>query len=114
MVFEELKKDLMQADADVRSYFQHSEKYVELKIFQVFMKSVVSLGQTLVVGAIVFLAVLLLSFAIAFGLGQLLQNTFHGFLIVGGFFVLLGLLCYVFRNKLNGPLLKMFSNYYFD
>ncbi|AKA34224.1 hypothetical protein [Flagellimonas lutaonensis] len=114
MAFEELKSDLMEAEADMRSYLKHSEEYIELKIFQVFMKSVASLAQTLLVGATVFLALLLLSFAAAFGLGQLLQNTFHGFLMVGGFYVLVALLCYLFRNRLNGPLLRRFSEFYFD
>lgn len=114
MALEELKKGLTEAEADVRSYLQHSEAYLELKIFQVFMKSVASLAQTLLIGAVLFLALFILSFAIAFGLGQLMDNTFHGFLIVAGFYVLASLLCYRFRNWLNAPLLKRFSDFYFD
>ena len=114
MALEELKKDLTEAEADVRSYLRHSEAYLELKIFQIFMKSVASLAQTLFVGAVVFLALFIGSFAIAFGLGQLLDNTFHGFAIVAGFYVIASILCYRYKHRLNAPLLKRFSEFYFD
>ncbi len=114
MAFEKLKKDLMEADADVRSYLDNSEEYLKLKVFKILMRSITAGAQVLLVGAIALLALFLLSFAASFGIGQWLDNTFYGFLIVGGFYVIVGIVCYLLRHRLNGPLLRRFSFYYFD
>ncbi|MGB5556056.1 MAG: hypothetical protein WBM83_15475 [Flavobacteriaceae bacterium] len=114
MAFEDLKEDLIDADADMRSYLENSEEYLKLKVFKVFMRSITAAAQALLVGAVMLLALVLLSLAAALGIGQLLDNTFQGFLIVGAFYVLLGILCYAFRDRLNRPLLRKFSEYYFD
>ena len=52
MAFEELKMDLKEADADLRSYLEHSEEHLKLKVFKVFMVSVTSAAQALLIGAI--------------------------------------------------------------
>lgn len=43
-------------------------------------------------------ALIILSFGAAFWLGKELNNTGHGFFIVGGFYALIGILVYVFRR----------------
>lgn len=104
----------MEVDTDVRSYLENSEEYIKLKVFKVSMRTITAAAQLLLVGAISLLALLLLSLAASFGIGQVLGSTSKGFLIVGLFYVLLGIICYVLRNKLNRPLLRKFSKYYFD
>ncbi|MCF6295357.1 MAG: hypothetical protein L3J25_06675 [Flavobacteriaceae bacterium] len=114
MAFEELKKSLLEVDINVRSYIESNKEYYQLKGFKVLMKGITSLTKLLLVGSVVLLAMLFLSFAAAFGIGQALDNTFYGFLIVGAFFVLVSIILYLLRNKLDKPLLKKFSKYYFD
>ncbi|NAS13732.1 hypothetical protein [Poritiphilus flavus] len=114
MVLDELKKDLTAADADLRSYFENSEEYLKLRVFKVLMRAITSGAKVLLVGSVALLTLFLLSLATSFGIGQLLNNTFYGFLITGGFFILVTAVCYYFRNRVNGPLLRRFSSYYFD
>ncbi len=50
------------------------------------------------------LAITIFSFGAAYWLGSALGNVYYGFFIVGGFYVLVGLLVYVFRDQwIKGP-----------
>ncbi|MGB5434857.1 MAG: hypothetical protein WBM98_03120 [Maribacter sp.] len=114
MAFDELKKDLMEADVDIRSYLENSEEYFKLKIFKALMRAVTSFTQLLVVGAIVFLALFFLSLALSQGISTALGNDYYGYIIVGGSYVIIAIFCYLFREKLDRPLLRKFSKFYFD
>ncbi|PIF00190.1 MAG: hypothetical protein CR994_06910 [Maribacter sp.] len=114
MAFDELKRDLKGADSDIRSYLENSEKYFKLRIFKVLMQVVTSFVHIIVVGAIAFLAVFLLSLALAYGIGSALGNMYYGFAIVGGGYVILAMIYHVFRQRFNRPLLRKFSKYYFE
>ncbi len=70
--------------------------------------------QTVLVGFFVLLALFILSFAASFAIGKVLQDVYLGFVIVGAFYILIAILCYIFRSKLNKPLLRKFSKHYFD
>jgi hypothetical protein len=93
---------------------EHSEEHLKLKVFKVFMVSVTSAAHALLIGAIALLALLLLSLAASYALGGLWDNNFLGFLAVGLFYLILAIVVYLFREKLNTPIIKKFSKYYFD
>ncbi len=114
MAFEEVKESISDAEASMRSYAESSGEYYKLKGFKFLMKGLTSFSKMLMVGSIAFLALLFLSLAASFGIGQALDNTFYGFLCVGMFYVLLGVILYLVRQKLNTPLLRKFSEFYFD
>ncbi len=114
MAFKELKQDLWAAQDNVQSYFENSEEYIYLKGFKVSMTLVTAFAQTLLVGALGLLALFVLSLAASFGLGQLLDNTFYGFLIIGMFALIIVIVAYVLRKKINKPILRKFSKSYFD
>ncbi|MEH6679560.1 MAG: hypothetical protein V7724_03385 [Sediminicola sp.] len=114
MAFEELKENISEADNDLRSYLDTTKEYYQLKTFKVLAKGVNSLVKAMLLGAIAILALFMLSLAGAFGLGQLLDNTFYGFLLIGGFYLLLAILGYLLRDRLDSPLLRKFSEIYFE
>ena len=114
MAFEELKDSIAGAEADMRSYAQYSADYYQLKTFKIIMLGVTSFARTLLVGVVATIAVLFLSLAASFGLGQVLENTFYGFLLVGMFYVVLAAIIYARRRMLDAPLLRRFSEFYFD
>lgn len=114
MAFEELKENFVEADGRVRHYLEQTGDYYQLKGFKLLMKGVISFSKALLVGVVSTMALLFLSLAASFGIGQALDNTFYGFLCVGGFYLLAGLLVYALRHKLEKPLLKKFSEYYFE
>ncbi|TDQ32812.1 phage holin family protein [Zeaxanthinibacter enoshimensis] len=114
MAFEELKDNIAEADRTARSYIDTSAEYYKLKAFKFLMQAVMSFSKMLIVGVIAFIALLFLSLAASYGIGQALDNTFQGFLVVGGFYLLVGILFYLVRDRINKPLLKKFSEFYFD
>ncbi len=114
MAFNEFKDTLAEADYDIRSYLKHSEAYLELKVFKVLMRLVTAFVQTALVGSILLLALFVFAFAASYGIGQALGNTWNGFAVVGLFFLFSALFCYLFRKKINKPLLRFFSKHYFD
>jgi len=114
MAFETLKENVIETDVNIHAYINSSEDYIKLKSFKVLMLGITCITKVLVIGALSCITLLILSLAIAFRLAQVLDNTFYGFLIVGLFYVLIVLLVYVLREKFNRPLLRKFSNYYFN
>ena len=70
----------------------------------------------IVITSVIFLLILwffliLLSFAVAFGLGNWLDHTWLGFLIVAFVYVLIGVLVWKLKDRvIKTPLLKLFFN----
>ena len=114
MVFEELKQDLMGAEADMRSYIKNSDEYLRLKIFKVVMQHIAGISKFVLIGVSFAFALLFLSLAASLALSEALNNYFGGFILVGLFYILVGGLIYIFRQKLNAPILRKSSKYYFE
>ena len=114
MAFENLKENIADIDSNIRDYVGSNVEYYHLKSFKVLMKSITSLTKILLLGAVILVTILMLSFAASYGIGHALGNTYYGFLVVGLFFVVMCLLVYLLRNKLDKPLLKKFSKFYFE
>ena len=114
MAFDELKEDLIGAEANMRSYIATSDEYLRLKIFKVVMQYITGITKVLLIGIGFVFALLFLSFAACLALSEQFDSYYSGFIIVGGFYAIVGIVIYVFREKLNAPILKKFSNYYFE
>ncbi|MGB6153464.1 MAG: hypothetical protein WBG48_15905 [Pricia sp.] len=114
MAFEEVKENFSEAEATARSYVESSMEFYKLKGFKVLMKGVMVFVKIASVGIMLVLALLFLSISAAFWVGSELESTYLGFLVVGVFYLLVGLIIYLLRNTLRKPLLKKFSEFYFD
>ena len=114
MAFDQFKETIADADADMLLYLKHSEAYLQLKVFKILMRLVTTFFQTALVGSMLLLALFLMSIAVSYALGGALGNTWYGFAVVSAFFMLLAILIYVLRKKINKPILRFFSLYYFD
>jgi hypothetical protein len=114
MAFDELKRDLTEVETDVRSYLENSEEYAKLKIFKVLMELVTIFAQTLLIGAMALLALVLLSWAASNALNEAMESAYLGYFVIGIGYVILAAVCYLFKDRLNGPLLRTFSKHYFD
>ncbi|MGB3151951.1 MAG: hypothetical protein WBB27_14935, partial [Maribacter sp.] len=90
MAFEEFKEDLMGAEADMRSYVENSDEYLRLRIFKVMMYHVTAIAQFLLIGIGLVFTLLFLSFAACLALSETLDSYLGGFIIVGGFYALIG------------------------
>ena len=63
-----------------------------------------SLVTALIIASFVFLLVVILSIGVALWIGHETGELYYGFFIVGGFYILLSILLYAFRDKfLKGP-----------
>jgi len=113
MAFEEFKQDLMGLKTEMRSYIIHSDEYYRLKIFKILSKHATGIVKFLVIGTSAIFALLFLSFAVCVGFSNLFDSYFIGFVIVASFYVLVAILLYLFRERLNTPVLKKLSKYYF-
>ncbi|MFX0557866.1 hypothetical protein ACOCEA_13790 [Maribacter sp. CXY002] len=114
MVFKELKNDLIEADADIRSYVELSEEYIELKIFKVFMRFLTSTIKSALLSLGILFVLLFLSIGASLALCEVYDSYYLGFVIVAGFYLIISAIIYIFRKQLNRPLLAKFSTYYFE
>jgi ABC-type multidrug transport system fused ATPase/permease subunit len=113
MAFEELKNDLIGMKTEMRSFIEHSDEYYRLKIFKILSKHATGILKFLVIGTSSIFALLFISFAVCIGLSEVFDSYFIGFIIVASFYILVSILLYLFREKLNAPVLKKLSKYYF-
>ncbi|WP_339657033.1 hypothetical protein [uncultured Maribacter sp.] len=113
MAFEELKNDLIGLQTEMRSYIEHSDEYYRLKIFKILSKHTTGILKFIVIGTSTVFALLFISFAVCIGISEVFDSYFIGFIVVASFYVLVAVLLYIFREKLNAPVLKKLSKYYF-
>ena len=104
---------LNQAIGEAQNYLESSKEYLRLQVFKMAMQLVSSLAKGLLLGAIALMVLLFLSYAAAQQLGVYLGNTAYGFLVVGGVYILVFMLVYLLRNRLDKPVLRHFSHLYF-
>ena len=114
MAFEELKNDLSDSQRAAREYIENTADYYKLWTFKFIMKAAIALTVLLFLGTLVLLALFFLSIAAFIAIGESLGNFTHGFLVVGGFYLAVGLLAFLFRSRLEAPVLKNFSKSYFE
>ncbi|MBO0342063.1 MAG: phage holin family protein [Bacteroidota bacterium] len=114
MAFEEIKEQIDHVQDGVRSYVKNSLDFYRLQSFRSMMKGITMATKVLLIGGVGFIALLFLSLSAAFWFATMLGNTAEGFLIVGGFYVLVGIIFFLMKKKIEKPLLKKFSKFYFD
>jgi high-affinity Fe2+/Pb2+ permease len=114
MAFEELKEKAADAEAGAKAYVQLSAEYYELKAFKIGMRGILYLIKGVVISLLASLTLVFLSVAGAFALGEALESVTLGFLCVGLIYLILLLLAYLLRNKLNKPIIKQFSTFFYE
>ena len=113
MAFEKMKHHLSELDKRVVDYVDDSLEYVELKGFKISMVLVTSLVKFFLLASVALLVILLSSIGVAIAIGESLGGYEWGFLAVGGFYLLLGLLLYAMRRSINKVILNFFSKKFF-
>src|SRR6056297_700944 len=106
MAFEDIKEQIDHVEEGVRSYVKNSLDFYRLQSFRSMMKGITMATKALLIGGVAFIALLFLSLSAAFWFGTMLDNTAEGFLIVGGIYVLVGIIFFIIRRKIEKPLLK--------
>lgn len=114
MAFEDLKNDFSHSEQATKEYVDSTAEYYKLKTFKFIMRGIIALTVVLFLGTLGLLVVFFLSIAASIAIGNHLGNLAEGFAIVGAVYSVLGILGYVLRKKLETPVLRNFSKYYFE
>lgn len=115
MAFEELKSQTNRVQEETREYVEKALAYYKLWGFKVAMKSATMFAKAVLVAVILTMVLLFGSVAAALAIGHAWDSYTSGFLMVGGIYLILLLLVLLFKNKMvEGPLLRKFSEIFFN
>lgn len=114
MGLSEVREDFREVRGTLKTIGQTSSEYFQLKIFKRVMCGLVFMIQAMVLGALAFLFLLLASISAALAIGASMGSPSLGFLAVGLAYLLVFTIAFFGRHRLEGPLLKRFSAFYFD
>ena len=108
-----IKENAEALHENVQTLIEKQAAYYKLWTFKVGMKSITLLIHIFLLSLFITLAVLFISIAVALQLGNYLNSYAQGFLIVSSFYLLLCILVYLLRDKINKPILEKFSSIFF-
>ncbi|HSN47355.1 MAG TPA: hypothetical protein VLR29_01210 [Flavobacterium sp.] len=114
MAFEELKEHTEEIQKQAKDYIENSVAYYKLWGFKVAMRSTTLMLKFVLIALSLAMFLLFCSVACAFAIGEALNSYALGFLIVGGIYLALTILIFLFKNKIvEGPILEKFSEIFF-
>lgn len=99
MAFESLSENVSNTGKKTQDYIDKKAEYYKLSLFKSSMKFTTSLINMLVLGSIISLCFFFVSFGIAQYLSRILQYPSAGFFIMGGFYLLVFLLTFLYGKK---------------
>ena len=108
-----IKENAEDLHDNVHALIEKQAAYYKLWAFKAGMKSITLLLHIFLFSLFITLIVLFISIAVALQLGEYLQSNAQGFLIVSTFYLLLCILVYLLRDKINKPILEKFSSIFF-
>jgi hypothetical protein len=115
MALNELLNQADRIQEESKAYFDSSIEYYKLWSFKVTMKSASTVIKATLI--ILFLTLVLFfgSVAAALAIGDAIGSLSGGFLITGGFYLLLMLVVLLLKDKIiDGAVLRKFSEIYFN
>ena len=115
MAFEELKEHTEDIQKQAAEYIENSVSYYKLWGFKVAMKSTTMMLKFALIAMSLTMVLFFCSIAGAFAIGKELDSYALGFLIVGGFYLVLTGLIFLIKDKVvEGPILEKFSEIFFN
>ncbi|APG60793.1 phage holin family protein [Christiangramia salexigens] len=115
MAFEKLSHSIHELNSNIQAYMHSNAEYYKLKAFKQGMKGATSLVRFLILGFLLSTAGILLSFALAIVISEAIGVPSAGYFIVGGFYLLVFILIFIFgKEPIEKLLLRKFSNVVFN
>lgn len=115
MAFEKLSNSIHDLNENIQAYFHSNSEYYKLKAFKNGMKGATSLVRFLVLGFLLSTAGIMLSFALAIVISEAIGVPSSGYFIVGGFYLLIFLLIFIFgKEPIEKLVLRKFSKAVFN
>lgn len=95
-------------------YYKKTQEYYRLKVFQQLTMTTGMLLKMAVMGGLAFLALMFVTVAGVVFLANVIESMVGACLIAGALFILLLLLTYVFRSKIDSILVRKLSDKFFN
>ncbi|MEH6512346.1 phage holin family protein [Maribacter arcticus] len=95
-------------------YYKKTQEYYRLKVFQQMTMTTGMLLKMAVIGGLGFLALIFLTVAGIIYLGNILESMVGACLIAGALFIVLLIVAYIFRRKIDNMLVKKLSVKFFS
>lgn len=115
MAFEELKESTEDIQKQAKDFIENNVAYIKLHSFKIAMKSITMVVKFLLIAISLTLVLLLFSIAAAIAIGEALDNHALGFVIVGGFYLVVSGFLFLIKDKIvEGPILEKFSEIFFN
>jgi len=115
MAFEELKESTEDIQKNAKEFIDNNVAYYKLRGFKIAIKSTSMVIKFLLIAISLTLVLLLFSIAAAFAIGDALDSYALGFLIIGGFYLIVTGLLFLIKDKIvEGPILEIFSEIFFN
>ena len=115
MAFEELKESTEGIREQAQAMIESNVAYYKLRTFKIAMKSTAMILKVTLIAMCFLMVLLFLSIALAFCLGNYFESMSLGFLSVGGIYLVVTvLLTFLDESFMEGPLLKKFSELFFN
>ncbi|QLE01138.1 phage holin family protein [Galbibacter sp. BG1] len=115
MAFENISESANELQKSSKDYINRNIEYYRLSAFKKFTKGTTSMIMFIIIGAVLFGAMLLLTFSLALFIGAWLDNLALGFLLLGIFYILVCFVVYFgFRKTIERKVLIKASKDFFD
>lgn len=113
-MFGKIKENLQDMHEETKDLIESNIAYYKLWSFKLLTKSASMLVKLLLVSIAFVMVMVFFSTAGALAIGYALDNFVYGFLIVGGVYLILGIVVFNLKNKIEKPILKRFSEIFFN
>lgn len=108
-MFEKLKDNIQETQDTIKELVDGNMAYYKLWVFKVIVRSVSSLFQLLLIGILLVMVLVFISIAAAISIGYAFDNYALGFLIIGVVYLLMTLVVFAIRSKIEKPIIKTLS-----
>lgn len=113
-MFGKFKDNLQEIQDQTKEYIDSNLAYYKLWMFKVITKSATSLFKILLISILLVMVLVFFSIAGALAIGYALDNFVYGFLIVGGVYLILSIIIYNLKNKIEEPIIRKFSEIFYN
>ena len=87
--------------------------FLKLKVFQQLTFTISMMGKALVIGAVLFIGLIFLAISAAIAIGDALGQIALGYLIIGGFFLIMSFAIYKMRRRFDAKIIAKFQTIFF-
>jgi len=115
MAFDKIKENTENIQEQAQAYFESTASYYKLWGFKVAMKSTTMILKFTLILLCFSMVLLFGSLASGIGIGSYFDSYGIGFLVDGGFYLIITFLLFLVKEKvIEGPILEKFSEIFFN